>query len=100
MPHDRTKTLPSTTTTQTPMNRCGALPARRPRILASRIAETTAAGNVRLAGIGRETADGRRQTATECLTRPHHSFLDCESRVPSSRHYRRPRLDPPIGVRL
>jgi hypothetical protein len=42
--HDRTKTRPSTTTAQMPMNRCGAVPALMLSRLLSSIAATTAAG--------------------------------------------------------
>src|SRR5439155_11797161 len=43
--HDRTNTRPSTTTAQIPMIRCGCVPARIPRILPSRMASRTPAGN-------------------------------------------------------
>jgi hypothetical protein len=41
--HDRTKTRPSTTTTQMPIKRCGCWPARMPKILLLWIAATMSA---------------------------------------------------------
>ena len=45
--HDRTKTRPRTTTAQIPMTRCGAVPARMPRILPSWMRATSSSSNRR-----------------------------------------------------
>src|SRR4030095_59828 len=55
--HDRMNSRPSTTTIQTPMNRCGSLPARIPTILPlCSSATTSAAKRPRAAGVLRAMA--------------------------------------------